>query len=510
MPEYVMQGTPLPGRADLLRRSAHALLWNLAGGAGKALAQLFIQIILARLLGPAVFGQYAAVLIVLGLGWLMADAGFGSALIQKQAISDHDVGLALGWVLCIASLMAGLIFATAPWLAHQFGDAGLLPLFRVVGLLVIVQGISNIGTSLLKRELEMKRLQVMQLLAYLAGFGLCAIPLAIAGAGAWSLVIAFGVQSGIVCIASLVLTRHTLRPRLSGDPAMQRFGLKVVMTNIANWVIENLDRFIVGKLWGVVSLGFYSVAANLSRAPIGLLVGSVQSVVLSSASRLQDAPGQLARSYLAGISALSLIVMPAFALLAIDAASVMQLIYGSAWSEASPLLAAFAVAMPLHALVAVTGPVLWARAAVERELYSQIVVALVLMAGFFLLRSFPLAYAVWLLPFAYLLRFLFLFHGLQQVLPIRWRELGIALAGPLLLSLIGVLSCLALQQALTSMTGWHFLPLGMAGLLMLLLLRGMGRHFLAADLRQLLLEQSHDARFVSLICRALRLRKDGT
>ena len=51
---------------DLARRSLTALLWSNVGGGGKAIAQLLIQIVLARMLGPEVFGQYSAVLVMLG------------------------------------------------------------------------------------------------------------------------------------------------------------------------------------------------------------------------------------------------------------------------------------------------------------------------------------------------------------------------------------------------------------------------------------------------------------
>ena len=67
-------------------RSTIALLWGVGGSVGKIAGQLLVQITLARILDPVAFGQYAAVLAVVGLGYILADAGFGSALVQKEKL----------------------------------------------------------------------------------------------------------------------------------------------------------------------------------------------------------------------------------------------------------------------------------------------------------------------------------------------------------------------------------------------------------------------------------------
>ena len=89
----------------LAQRGAQALSWNWAGGAARALVQFAAQVVLARLLGPEAFGQAAAVLLVVGVGWLVAEAGMGAALIQQAQLSDEDVGFALGRVLLMSMVV---------------------------------------------------------------------------------------------------------------------------------------------------------------------------------------------------------------------------------------------------------------------------------------------------------------------------------------------------------------------------------------------------------------------
>jgi PST family polysaccharide transporter len=481
---------------DLARRSLTALLWTYVGAGGKAVAQLLIQIALARMLGPEVFGQYSAVLVVLGIGWLFADSGFGSALIQKHTLHESDVSQALGWVLLLASVIASVIAALAPWLADQFADRQLIPMFQAAAALVFLQALSNISASLMRRELDMKRLQIIQLGAYLIGFGVVAMALAFHGMGAWSLIIGFGVQALLSLLGGFFVVRHSLRPSLRGDSKLRDFGVKVLVVNLVNWAIENIDRFLVGKFWGVHALGLYAVAFNLSRAPVGMLVSSFQSVAFSSASRIQEDDARMRRGYLAVISLLMLILFPAFIAVSYEADVVMQIVYGSAWLSAAPLLAAFAITTPIYALGAVTGPLLTARSAVAKEFYAQLLILIILMVGFYLLRGAPLAKVVWIVPVAYSLRFLLLLNALRSVLPIPPRSVIRALFGGILLAAAGLLAAVAARFWLVDTAWGRLLPLFAAAVTVLLLMKAVGHKIICHELRTLLNSRRAESRVV--------------
>ncbi|MHB1144131.1 MAG: lipopolysaccharide biosynthesis protein [Thiobacillus sp.] len=490
---------------DLARRSLSALLWNYAGGGGKAVAQLLIQIVLARMLGPEVFGQYSAVLVVLGIGWLFADSGFGSALIQKHTLEESDVSQALGWVLLLASIIASAIAGLAPWLADQFSDRALIPMFQASAVLIFLQALSNISASLMRRELDMKRLQIIQLGAYLIGFGVVAMVLAYRGMGAWSLIIGFGVQAFLSLAGGLAVVRHSLRPSLRGDAKLRDFGVKVLMVNLVNWAIENMDRFLVGKFWGVQALGLYAVAFNLSRSPVAMLVGSFQAVAFSSASRIQEDDARICRGYLAVLSLLMLVLFPAFAVISYEADAVVELIYGAGWRSAAPLLAAFAITTPIYALGAVTGPLLTARSAMGKEFNAQFLILVVLMVGFVLLREAPLASAVWIVPVAYALRFIFLFLALRSVLPIPLRSVLRALFAGILLAAAGLFAAAESRFWMAEAAWGNLFPLFAGATVILLLMPVVGGKIIGSELRTLLSARQAESRVVRVFCRLLGL-----
>ncbi|HEY5759144.1 MAG TPA: lipopolysaccharide biosynthesis protein [Steroidobacter sp.] len=390
--------------ASLTERTFAAVMWNYAGGLARALAQLGVQVVLARLLGPHVYGQYTIVLAVVALGWYIAESGMGVALVQVRELTNDVIRQALGGVLMQGALVAAVLVLAAPYMAALFDEPGLTGPLTACALLIFLQAMSNISLSLLRRRFDMKRWQFIQVAAYVVAFGGVGIALAWLGAGVWSLVAAFATQSLITWLAAYRLVRHPLRPMFRMSADLRSTGIKVLGSTLAAWAAENLERVVIGRVWGVASLGAYSGANGLARAPATLLTYSVQSVALPIASRLQDDPERLRRAYCVMIGGLALVLLPVFSLFAVASQPLVHLLYGERWNEAVPLLAACAVAVPFYVMAANTGTFLWATGAAGREALSQLMLAGVLLVGFIMLGGWPLATAIWIVPAVHIMR----------------------------------------------------------------------------------------------------------
>lgn len=425
--------------ASLTDRTFAAVLWNYAGAFARAVAQLAVQVVLARLLGPHVYGQYMIVLAVVALGWYIAESGMGVALVQVRELTNEVIRQALGGVLMQGALVAVVLTFAAPYLATLFDEPGLTgPLMACAGL-IFLQAMSNISLSLLRRQFDMKRWQFIQVAAYVVGFGGVGIALAGLGAGVWSLVAAFATQSLITWLAAYRLVRHPLRPHFRMSADLRSFGIKVLGSTLAAWTADNLERVVIGRVWGVASLGAYSGANGLARAPATLLTYSVQSVALPIASRLQDDPERLRRAYCVMISGLALVLLPMFFLFAVAAQPLVLLLYGDRWNEAVPLLAACAVAVPFYVMATNTGTFLWATGATGREALSQLALAGILLVGFVVLGAWPLATAIWIVPAVHILRAAATYLMLARRIGLSHRRTLRALRGGIALGLVVVL-----------------------------------------------------------------------
>lgn len=496
----------MPASDDVHQGSREALLWSSVGAMVRLLAQLGIQVMLARVLGPVAFGEFAAVLVIVGIGWLLAERGLGAALIQKAVLSERDLGYSLAWTLIISGIIGLGVMLLASQFAWLLGDPGLATMLLGCSVLIPLQALSNLPSSLMQRNLDMKRLQLIQLGAYVVAYGGVGLALAHHGAGGWSLIVAFGVQLSLNLMAGWACTRFPLRLRLRGDPVMRNFSAGVLATNLANWAVVGLDLAIVGRQWGITALGEYNVAANLSRVPATLIVYSVQSVAFATASRLQQDNLRLRHGLLTVLSMTGLMTFVPCALLAVHADLVIGLIYGESWASAAPLFAAFCVGTPFFALLAVTSPILWAVGDPASELRVQIVTAVALVGALMLLGGKSLAIAVWCIPLIYAVRFALTYRVLAQRIGLQHTHAIRALAGSAALALIAV----AASQAVTAIAGSGLhAQLGaiMAGIAAAAAtLRLMPDALIGPAFRDALLAQVPYSRLARLLCRYAGVR----
>ncbi|MBV8502326.1 MAG: oligosaccharide flippase family protein [Paucibacter sp.] len=495
------------GASTLAARSLRAVVWSYLGAGMRICAQLVIQVGLARQLGPAAFGQASTVLLVMGLGWLLADAGFGSALIQKEQLQDDDLAFALGWVVLLSTLIGVLTYGLSPWLAGLLNDPALVPLVRACAVLIPLQALSNIPLSLLRRDLDMKRQQLLSVGTYVLGMGVVGFSLAVAGLGAWALVVGFGVQLALTLALGFRLAPFPLRLRLHhANTAFRNFGLSVLATNLANWSIESLDRLLVGRFWGLKSLGEYAAAGNLARAPASVLVGTLQAVVFSSTSRAQSDREQVRRGFVAVLCLVALVSTPLFCFLAVQSAFVVQLLYGPSWSSAAPLFAALCLSIPSYAVLSIAGPTLWGLGAARSEFQVQLLIAVATFGGYAALAGWPLAEAVWLVPVLSLIRSILIVRALLPRLNLSVRHVLHACAGGAALAIAAALMAGAGLMLAPSPWTSVLVSAGLSALACTAVLRAAGRHLLVAELRSVMIQRAAGSVWARRACGWLGLQ----
>ncbi len=490
----------------LARRAASAFSWSVIGSLFRALSGFLFQLILARMLGPAAYGQFSILMAFLAVGWLLADAGYGAALIQKSELNDEDIHYALTWVFLVGIGLALLLALAAGSLATFFDDPALKQLLWATAALVPLQAMANIPVSLLKRNLQQKTVQLAQLVGYVSGMALLAVPMALAGAGAWSLVAASALQTLITLVWAYLGTRHSIGIRLGGDLQMRRFGLTVLGSNLVNSGIEYFDRLVVGGLWGVRHAGLYSTSINAARTPVGVFLPPLQSVIFPATARMA-AQKQSTRLAFVGTTNLAMLVsLPLFAWLAANSDAVITLLYGRKWLDAAPLLMATCSAMPLYVVSAIAGSTLMGLGMARQEFLSQGVVLAVLLSGFLMLQHQPFSIAVWVMVVAYAIRALVLCIALAKAVEATGRDLMRAMAGGTCLALGALAVCIAVSW----MPPWGtYSAMAVSAVLILVasvgLLVALPRLLLTEELRRLILTAAGASTRVRAAFRMLRV-----
>lgn len=397
--------SPLTKMDGLAERSLAALKWNYLGVAARIISQVVVQVMLARLLGPEALGIVAAAIIVVGIGGILVDMGLGSALVQKKDLSDEQIRFVFTSVMVAGTVATLTLFILAANVGQFFNNPRIVPIAQGMSIVFMLQALCIVPQAMLKRNLDFRTIQIAQIAAYLVGFLFVGVSLALLGAGEWSLVAAWISQSLLAFFIMYSKTRHPLKPLFRADAAhFKDFGFKVLLTNIANWVIENVDNLLVGRVFGASALGLYSVSYNLVRTPANHLVTSLQTVLFPMSARAQDNIPGLQRAYLTVISGVALAAFPIFCGVAIVSDTAVEALFGRQWAGAALILLPLSLAMTLHAAMAVAGPMLWGKGLPGTELKVQFWVALLFVGVLLVAARYSVAVMAWGVFAVYLLR----------------------------------------------------------------------------------------------------------
>lgn len=474
-PKLPLSSPPVAGLAG---RSLGALKWNYLGTLTKVLSQLAIGILLARLLGPEPFGLVAIAWLVLGLGNLLADFGLSAALIQKTQISSRDIRHIFTLQMLSGLALTLIAVGTASWVATFFGREDAAQVLRWMSLLFLFQSFGQTATAILRRDLNLKRVQILQVLSYLTSYIALGIPLALNGAGVWALVWAQLAQSSSYALAAYLSVRHSLLPSIKSDQrGLCGFGSKVLLSNLSSWGYLSLDTAIVGRMLGVVDLGLYNRSMNLLASPMYAVVATLQGVMFPLYSRLNDQIDDVRRIYLASVCILAVFIVPAFAAIAVIPDTTIQAIYGVNWSAATVLVTPLALAMPIYAVLALGGPLMLGLGRAGMEASAQALGLLIMVLIVIAAARISLAAVAWAVLLTYLLRALLVTRLAIGLVGLRGFSVVRALAGPILL---GVLAAVVAGSVDYLMSGQHpvirlMADIGMAAAVVVVVIWLLGR-----------------------------------
>lgn len=456
---------------QMTSRAFSALRWGYAGYAVRTVTGFASGIVLARLLGPKPFGQVAAATLVFGLANQLADGGFTTALVQAPELCEADVRFAFTFQITTGAVLTAICALIAPLIGLLLHDPQVGDVVRVTSLVFLIQAFGQSSAALLKRRLDLRPLQTAQVLSSVIAYVFVGIPAAALGAGVWSLVAAQLAQSLLFSAMVFARASHSVTPCYSrSSMRLARFGVKVAGANILNWSITNFDNAFVGRAFGSAALGLYSRAFNTVSAPAEAVISTWQQVLVASCSRMGNRAHALQRAYLASISAVGLITFPVFWSLALCAPWAVAGLYGPRWADAAPLLTPLALAISLHAVMAMAGPMLTAADQVKREVQRQGLSLLVAIAAFSFCALHSAVALAWAVLGVYGFRFVAMTQPTLRLLDLPWSRVFRVLRGPAAIGAVTAAGVWGAGQAASMYSvrpGWMLLVLTLTGMSMI-------------------------------------------
>jgi lipopolysaccharide exporter len=423
---------------DLGARSLNAVFWGGGGAVARIFLQFGTQVVLARLLGPEQYGLFAIGAVVVSFSNFFADVGIAYGLIQKTKVVDTDLRFITTWQFIIGALVSLAVAFSSEHIALFFGDPRASDIVKALAIICLVNALAAPSLNMLKRQLDFKGIQIAQLVSYILGYIAVGIPLALYGWQVWALVVAWLVQSLVLLVILYGYVRHPLRPLLWSEGAhdLAKYGFTVLITNLINWLINNVDRVIVGRVFQSKEIGLYATSYNMLYNPTSSLLGILQPVFFSASSRLSDEKTRIASGYRSLIACVTLFILPAFVGLSVVSETFALALYGAAWQSLGETLRPLALAMPLFLLWGLTTPLLWTGGGAAKEFKTQLPLAVVWIAAAWYAAQISLVAVAWAVFGLFVCRFAVILRSAVYLLNLDITALWRAARGGLLLSLI--------------------------------------------------------------------------
>ncbi len=470
-------------------RSITAVFWGAGGTVLRMVLQMGAQITLARLLGPDQYGVFAIGATVIGFSAFFSDVGLAYGLIQKAQLDDRDVRFVVTWQIVLGVVVSAAVWLGAGPVAAFFGEPRSAPVLQALSALCLLNALAAPALNLLKRQIDFKRINLIALGSYAVGYLLVGVPMALAGAAVWALVAAWLVQA-LVSLALLYnAARHALKPLFWYEQgrAQSRYGATVFVTNLINWLVNNLDRITVGRVFGSHEIGLYATAYNLLYTPTASALGVVQPVFFSASSRMQDDADRIVSGYRALLGAVMLLAMPIFVFVAVAAEAFVVMLYGRDWMGAAVLCRPIALAMPFVLVWGFTTPLLWTGGKPGHELRVQVPLALAWCGVCVLAARVSVEAVAWCVLGLAALRCIAMMVAAGRVVQLPWAGLWGALRGGLLVSAcIGAVLAAAVPRLAGLAPAVQFALLGLLATIVWGLMLRAWPGLVGGDLRQLL------------------------
>lgn len=426
-----------PAPTDISRKSFLALVWNYCGTATSMLSQFVIGIVLARLLNPEAFGIFAIGLLVVSIGNLIVDFGLSVALIQGKNITERDVSFVFTMHIIFGAILTIAGYISAGSIALFFHHPNATSIIQAMSLLFFIQAFGQSAGALLRRSMNFKAYQTINIVSYVTGYVLVGIPCALNGLGAWSLVTAQLTQAILFSLMAVLRSGLAMRPTFKPtNKNLFSFGGKVICINLSNWGLSNLDSLLVGRFLGVNDLGIYNRAMVLIATPINTVTGALQGVLLSACSRVGTDINQIRKAYLGACSVVGFICLPLCLTVAGLSGTIITVIYGDKWATAIPVFQPLALTFAINALLAITGPILTAQNRLTIELRAEAIALLLMFPLIFLMAQKSVVAVAWAVLFVSLVRWGLLLYALSKSLDTKFQELLKPVGWPLVFALI--------------------------------------------------------------------------
>ncbi|GLR76413.1 oligosaccharide flippase family protein [Aliivibrio sifiae] len=319
--------------------------------------------IYSRLFTPEVFGIFAAIQVFSIFFLMLGEVGLGPAIINFKTLSEKDKNGLFSLTLVIGIIICILFYLFSFWLNYFYNRDDYQYISIFICISIIFSCINTLPNSFLIRERFFFRLAFSDILSEIIAFFIVVYvyynfePL-----------YALAVRPCVVSIFRFIIN-YTIHlkwtefgiPRLYWYPKavkpILKFSSYQFSFNVLNYFSRNLDNILVGKYFGLTSLGVYDKSYMLMKYPLQLVsfaIGPALQPILSSECKDINEVRIIHDKLIFNLSFISCLI--GF-LIYSNSDLIVFIILGEQWDSVVGLLTIFSFSIPIQIILSTSGSV---------------------------------------------------------------------------------------------------------------------------------------------------------
>ncbi len=325
--------TVITAQRTLTQRAGEAALWQILGGGWQTIVRMGASVFLARALKPSDFGLFGMAILFQEFLLNITALGMGAGIIAKKEVSKDDLNTCFWTIACVRIFLFLLAFLGAPLAALFFKEPRLVGVVRVSSFCFLIHLFGIVPNILLSKELRFKTLNIINGISVLFESFVAVFLALTTDLAYWSLVIAMLVNAIFSNLIIFIFVNWV--PNFKFDKEsfhyLFRFGIHGLGFSITNYLKQNLDYLLVGRILGTYQLGLYEFAYKIPHLVVARISRPVGAVVFPSLAKIQKDNEKIFNGYVMIVKFVTLIAFPVlFGLLALADILVLVL-WGDQW-----------------------------------------------------------------------------------------------------------------------------------------------------------------------------------
>ena len=394
---------------SIKREFFNGVLFTAIGKYSYVFINFLITAILARILSPADFGIVAIATVIINFFSMLSDMGIGPAVVQNKELKKKDLENIFSLTFYMGAVLSLIFYFLAPFFSKYYENEQLLSVVQLFSIAIFFHCVDIVPHSLLVKGKRFSFLAYSNVIIQVV-CGAISIWAAYLGFGVYSLLIQPILSSILIFVVDI--SQHWIFPTLKVQKeSIQKifsYSLFQFLFSFINYFSRNLDKLVVGRVFGVSDLGYYEKSYRLMMLPVGNLSHIITPAIQPIFSEFQNDNNLLYNRSIRIMKLFVFLGFPISVFLYFCSSEIILLSFGEQWHGAIPVFQILSLSVGFQMIFSPQGAFFQSANAVKEMFYCGLATAifntLAVIVGCIICKNIEVL--SWLIVISYILAFI--------------------------------------------------------------------------------------------------------